>query len=234
MRALIRVVVLVVALAFVLAGCGKEVKLTYSTTPDNLVVEVSSSGGLPAPWDDNVASFRLYGDGRIVEVSGETGHGMLVEGRLDEAAVKDLLVKIRDAGFFGLDDVYRDKGIMDGVTERVAVTLTEGKKAVSDYMVKVPALTKTLEVIQNYPVNGLRDFVPEKGYLVVQKSVEPPAKPQTPPPEVAALIPPGDRLEQAVSGRKPIEMDGQAFLALKKWEATQQYVGADVQAGGTW
>jgi hypothetical protein len=234
MRAISKVVVLIAILALLLAGCANEVNLSYSDAPENMVVEVSSSGGLPTPWVDNVASFKLYGDGRVVKVSDESRHGILVEGRLDEAATKDLLLKIREAGFFGLKNKYSNKGIMDGVTARVAVNLAEQKKTVSNYMADVPGFTRTREVIRDYPINDLRDFVPEKGYLVVQKNVVPQAKPQTPPPEITALLPSGDLLEQAASGHKPIELDGQVFLTLKKWESPQQYAGADVQVVGTW
>jgi hypothetical protein len=234
MRAISILVVLVMILALSVAGCADEVDLSYRSTPENVVIELSSSGGLPTPWVDNVASFTLYGDGRVVKVSDESGHEMLVEGKLDEAAVKDLLLKIRQAGFFGLSNEYFDKGVMDGVTTRVGVNLVGQKKAVSDYMVEVPGLTRTIKVITGYRVNDVHDFVPEKGYLVVRKDTEAPSKPQTPPPEITALIPSGDQLKQATSEHKPIELDGKAFLALKKWESTQQYVGADVQVGGTW
>jgi hypothetical protein len=234
MRAISTMVVLIAILALVLAGCANKVNLSYSAAPENVVAEVSSSGGLPTPWVDHVSSFKLYGDGRVVKVSGESKHGMLVEGKLDEVAMKDLLVKIQEAGFFGLEKAYSNKGVMDGVTTRVAVNLTGQKKTVSNYMVDVPGLTKTLDVISGYPVSGLHDFVPEKGYLMVLKDSEPPANPQTPPPEIAALIPSVDRLEQAASSHKPIELDGEMFLTMKKWESDQQYAGANVLVGGTW
>jgi len=99
-------------------------------------------------------------------------------------------------------------------------------------MADVPGFTRALDVIRGYPVNGVHDFVPDKGYLVVQKDTEPPAKPQTPPSDITDLLPSGDRLENAAPGHKPIELDGQTFLALKKWESTQQYAGADVLVGG--
>jgi hypothetical protein len=228
------VALLTAILALVLAGCANEVDLSYRAAPENVVVEVSSSGGLPTPWVDKVASFKLYGDGRAVKVPDVSKHGMLVEGKLDQAAMKELLSKIQEAGFFGLRSAYSNKGVMDGVTAKVVVNLAKQKKTVSNYMADVPGFTRTLDVIRGYPVNGLHDFVPEKGYLVVQKDTEPPAKPQTPPPEITALLPSGDRLEQAASGHKPIELDGQAFLTLKKWESAQQYTGADVLVGGTW
>lgn len=169
MRAISMVVVLIAILALVLAGCANEVNLSYSAAPENVVVEVSSSGGLPTPWVDNVASFKLYGDGRVVKVSDESRHGMLVEGKLDEVAMKVLLLKMQEAGFFGLKNAYSAKGVMDGVTARVAVTLVEQKKTVSNYMADVPGFTRTLDVIRGYPVNGVYDFVPDKGYLVVRE-----------------------------------------------------------------
>jgi len=234
MRAISTAVVLTAILALVLAGCANEVNLSYSTAPKNVVVEVSSSGGLPTPWIDHVSSFKLYGDGRVVKVSDKSKHGMLVEGKLDETAMKAMLVKIQEAGFFGLENTYSKKGVMDGVTTKVAVNLAEQNKTVSNYMADVPGFSRTLDVIDGYPVNGLHDFVPEKGYVMVLKDTEPPAKPQTPPPEITALLPSGDRLEQAASSDKPIELDNQAFLTLKKWESDKQYAGAEVQVGGTW
>ncbi|HEY5530455.1 MAG TPA: hypothetical protein VIK22_00470 [Candidatus Anoxymicrobiaceae bacterium] len=234
MRAISTVAVLIAVFALILAGCANEVNLSYSAAPENVVVELSSSGGLPTPWVDNVSSFKLYGDGRVVKESDDSKHRMLVEGKLDQAAMKDLLVKIREAGFFELVNAYSNKGVLDGVTDRVAVNLAGQKKTVTNYMEDVHPFTRTQDVIRAYPVKGLHDFVPEKGYLVVQKNTEPPAKPQTPPGEIAALVPSGDRLEQAASGHKPIELDGQGFLTLKKWESAQQYAGADVLVGGTW
>jgi len=234
MRAISWFVVIIAIPALILAGCANEVDLSYNPAPDNVVVEVSSSGGLPAPWVDHVSSFKLYGDGRVVKESDGSKHGMLVEGKVDGAAMKALLLKIREAGFFELDNRYFNKGVMDGVTAKVAVNLAGQKKTVSNYMEDVYPFTRTIDVIDSYPVNGLQDFVPEKGYLVVQKSTEPPAKPQTPPPEIAKLLPSGDRLEQAVSDHKPIELDGQSFLSLKKWESPLQYAGADVAVGTTW
>jgi|GEM_PF-1256355 len=234
LRAISAVVVLIAILALVLAGCANDVNLSYDSSSENVVVEVSSSGGLPTPWVDQVSSFTLYGDGRVVKESDQSKHGMLVEGKLDNAAMKDLLLKIQEAGFFGLKNAYSNKGVMDGVTSKVAVNLSEQKKTVTNYMADVPGLTETLSIINGYPATGLHDYVPEKGYLVVLKDTEPPANPQTPPPEITTLIPSGDRLEQAASSHKPIEVDGKAFLTLKKWESDQQYVGAEVQVGGTW
>lgn len=222
------------ACALLAAGCCKEVPLAYDTSPENLVVEVSSSGGLPTPWVDNVPSFRLYGDGKVLKLAGEGAHEVLVEGRLDLERVTALLEHVREAGFFGLEDEYRDKGVMDGVTVKVAVNLQDETKTVSNYMVEVPKFTRTLEVLRNYPLGKTATYVPEKGYLVVQREVEAPENPQVPSPEAAALIPPGDQLEKAVTDHKAIEVDGQAFTALKEWESAQKYVGADVQVDGTW
>ncbi|MHB8896319.1 MAG: hypothetical protein ACYC99_14230 [Candidatus Geothermincolia bacterium] len=234
MRAFAILVVSVSILALLLTGCASKVDLSYGTSPGNVVVEVSSSGGLPTPWVDNVSSFKLYGDGRVVKVADESKHGMLVEGKLDDAGVKDLLLKIQEAGFFGLKNSYFNKGVMDGTTTKVAVNLTGQKKIVTNYMLDVPGFTKTLDVIREYPVNGLHDFVPEQGYLVVRKDVEPPSKPQTPPPEITALLPSQDQLEQAASAHKPIAVDGRTFVTVKKWESSQPYAGAEVQVGGTW
>lgn len=222
------------ACALLAAGCGKEVSLAYDTSPENLIVEVSSSGGLPTPWVDSVPSFRLYGGGKVLKLAREGTHEVLVEGRLNAKQVMAMLEQVRESGFFGLEDKYFDKGVMDGVTVTVAVHLKDETKTVSNYMVKVPKFSRTLEVLRSYPIGKTGTYVPEKGYLVVQREGEAPENPQVPPPEAAALIPPADRLEQAVTDRKAIEVDGQTFTALKEWESTQKYVGADVQVDGTW
>jgi hypothetical protein len=208
--------------------------LAYDSSPENLVVVVNSSGGLPTPWVDSVPSFRLYGDGKVLKLAGEGTHALLVEGRLNAERVKAMLEQVREAGFFGLEDKYRNKGVMDGVTVNVAVNLKDETKTVSNYMVEVPKFARTLEVFRSYPLGKTGTYVPQKGYLVVQREGEAPENPQVPPPEAATLIPPANRLEQAVTDRKAIEVDGQTFTALKQWESTQKYVGADVQVDGIW
>lgn len=234
MRAIAFFVGLLAIVALILTGCTGEADLSYDPSPDKLVVQVSTSGGLPTPWVDNVPSFRLWGDGRVVKVPADSKQVALVEGKLEEKAVEDLLKQIEEAGFFDLKNMYRDDRVMDGVTTTVAVNLDSQKKAVSNYMADVPAFAKTVETINNFPVGETHDYVPETGYLVVRKESEPPKNPQVPPPDVAAMLPSGDELVASVANHKPIEIGGKEFVVLKNWEVTQEYAGIDVQVGDTW
>jgi len=235
MRAISMALALAMALAVLVAGCSENVELAYDSAPTNVVVEVSSSGGLPTPWLDGAALFTLYGDGRVVKKSDETKHVLLlVEGRLDQDSLDELLRKIEDMGFFELENDYRNRKVMDGVTSTIAVNLVDQKKVVSNYMADVPAFADTRRAIMEFPVDGLRVYIPDRGYLYVSRESRAPENPQVPPPDIASLVPGPEKLEEAAAGRKTIELDGKPFVALKKWESTQRYVGLDIQAGTTW
>ena len=232
-----RTAVLVVALsllfsaAAVSAGCGRSIPvLSYDSSPGNVVAELKSFGGLVPQWADEVPDLRLYGDGKVVRKDG-SGR-LLVEGRLDEEQVKDLLEKIGDTGFFNLKASYFDRRVMDGATTEVSVNLTGEKKKVDVYMMKVKPFNETVGLLMDYPLGGQKTYVPDRGYLVVTEREE--ASPDTAgaPPEIAALLPDGATLLQAADGRKPIEIPGEAFAKIAEYDSKQQYSGTRVTVDG--
>jgi hypothetical protein len=229
------VLILLIAGAVVVSGCGKETpaSLDYDKSPDNVVVEYWAGGGLPAPWDDNVSEFRLFGDGTLIRSDPSIKHLVLLKGQISEESMKELLEKIAEAGFFGLKDEYANKNIFDGTSQDITVNLKEGKKKVHIYMMDVKEFNAAGKLLMDYPTNPtFADYVPEKGYLVVQKSTGGQKAALDPSNEIFGLLPDTAVLKQVADTRKPIEIDGASFAKLKRFESQQQYVGFVVQADG--
>jgi hypothetical protein len=226
---------LLVAAAVVAAGCEKKkpTSLDYDRSPNNVIVEYWAGGGLPAPWDDKVPEFRLFGDGTMIRSDPSSRHLVLLEGRISEKNVKELLEKIADAGFFGLKDEYLNKDIFDGGSQDITVILKKGKKKVHVYMMDVKEFDATRKLLMDYPADStLADYVPEKGYLVVQKSTGGQRAVVDPSNEIFALLPDAAALKQAAESRKQIAIDGAGFVKIKRFAAPLQYLGFAVQVDG--
>jgi hypothetical protein len=227
---------LVTATSLVSGGCSrKKVSLEYDPSPENLLVELKTTGGIPTPWVDGIPDFRLYGDGRVVARPGRNARVPVVEGRLAPEQVRDLLSKIEETGYFELGPEYADRKVMDGVTERLTVNLKDQKKEVRVYMKDVKAFDKASAVVMGYPLSDSREYVPATGYLYVQKNQggEGSASSQPAPPEVLSLLPPQAELLKAAETRKPLAIDGQAMVSIMKYESGQKYLGLDAQVDGT-
>src|SRR5450756_2917234 len=71
---------LALLVAVVAPGCEekKPASLDYDQSPDNVIVEYWAGGGLPAPWDDIVSEFRLFGDGTIIRTDPSSKHLSLI------------------------------------------------------------------------------------------------------------------------------------------------------------
>jgi hypothetical protein len=221
-------------IAFTALSCGcekKEVSLAYDSSPEKLVVELRTSGGLPTPWVDGISEFKLYGDGRVIERPGGDERKPMVEGRLTPDEIRALLKRIRDTGFFGLKSEYANRKVMDGVTQRITVNLKDQKKEVRVYMKDVKEFAGAKDVIMGYPFRDSRDYVSDKGFLLVQKSQEA-STDQPAPPEVMALLPPTADLLQAADTRKPIEISGESLVSIMKYESAQKYRGLVVKVEG--
>jgi hypothetical protein len=214
----------VIACTVLVCGCEKEVSLEYDPSPGNLLVEMRTGGGLPTPWVDGISEFKLYGDGRVIARSGGDERKPMVEGKLTPREVRALLRRIRDRGFFNLRDEYANRQIMDGVTQQITVNLKDGKKEVRVYMKDVKEFDAAAEVILGYPLKDSREYVPDKGYLWVQKSSEAPTD-QPAPPELAAALPSAAELLQAAETRKPVEISGETLVSLMRYESAQKYRG---------
>ena len=226
---------LLVAAAVVASGCEKKkpASLDYDKSPDNVIVEYWSGGGLPAPWDDVVPEFRLFGDGTIIRSDPSSKHLVLLKGQISEEKVKELLEKISEVGFFGLKDEYVNKNIFDGTSQDITVNLKEDKKKVHVYMMDVKEINAARKQLMDYPANQtFADYVPEKGYLVVQKSTGGQKAVVDPSSETFRLLPDAAALKQGAESRKPIAIDGASLAKLKRLESQQQYVGFAVQADG--
>jgi hypothetical protein len=227
--------VLLVAVAVFASGCEKKkpASLDYDRSPNYVVVEYWAGGGLPAPWDDIVSEFRLFGDGTMVRPDPSSKHLVLLKGQISEEKVKELLEKIAETGFFGLKDEYVNKNIFDGTSQGINVNLKEGKKKVRVYMMDVKEINAARKLLMDYPMNPtFADYVPEKGYVVVQKSTGGQKAVVDPSSEIFALLPDATALKQAAESRKPVEIDGASLAKLKRFESQQQYVGFAVQADG--
>jgi len=224
---------LLVAAAVFGSGCEKKkpASLDYDRSPNYVVVEYWAGGGLPAPWDDIVSEFRLFGDGTMVRPDPSSKHLVLLKGQISEEKVKELLEKIAETGFFGLKDEYVNKNIFDGTSQGINVNLKEVKKKVRVYMMDVKEINAARKLLMDYPMNAtFADYVPEKGYVVVQKSTGGQKPVVDPSSEIFALLPDATALKQAAESRKPVEIDGASFAKLKRFESQQQYVGFAVQA----
>jgi len=155
----------------------------------------------------------------------------LLKGQISEEKVKELLEKIAETGFFGLKDEYVNKNIFDGTSQGINVNLKEVKKKVRVYMMDVKEINAARKLLMDYPMNAtFADYVPEKGYVVVQKSTGGQKPVVDPSSEIFALLPDATALKQAAESRKPVEIDGASFAKLKRFESQQQYVGFAVQA----
>jgi hypothetical protein len=226
-------VLVIAALAFsvLVCGCDKEVSLEYDPSPGNLLVEMRTGGGLPTPWVDGISEFKLYGDGRVIARPGGDERKPMVEGKLTPGQVRALLKSISDTGFFNLKEEYADRKIMDGTTRRITVNLKDEKKQVMVYMKDVKEFDAAAKVILGYPLGDTQEYVPEKGYLWVQKSSEAPTD-QPAPSELVAEMPSAAQLLQAAETREPVEISGQTLVDLMRYESAQKYRGLVVKLDG--
>ncbi len=219
--------VLLATSAALLTGCGeKEVSLEYEPQPELCVVKVESGGGLPYPGDDLIPLFQLYGDGRCVKYQADPdGGGGYVQGKLDQAAMADLLSKLAQTGFFDLEGEYRDPEVYDATYRSIAVDLVEADKTVTVWMLsEVPEFDEVYGLILDYPIGETSTYVPEQGYLVVVKYpvlgnedyeyVDPAS-------DIGKLLPDIDTLYRAAADHVAVAVDGETFMRLKDYDNAQ-------------
>ncbi len=212
--------------ALLLSGGENGVDLTYSTNPQDVVIQVESGGGPPPLWEDYMPGYRLFGDGTVIMQDPNTNKGLMVQGKLSAEDMHKLLQQIKDTGFFDLDADYGDETVYDGSYTIITVKVASGTQQVLVYMTEVPAFSAARNVILNYPVGTVTDYVPAQGYLVSMTyrggsiatlGPENPAYAALPDP--AALASAADDYGAAV----PVE--GKKFAILKRLESGQQYLG---------
>ncbi len=212
--------------ALLVGGESVKVDLTYSQSPDEVIIQVEGGGGPPPLWEDYIPGYRLFGDGTVIMQDPDTTKGLMVQGKLGAEQVTDLLQQIKDAGFFELNADYGNDQIYDGSYSIITVQVASGQQQVLVYMTDVPAFTKTREAILNYPVSDITDYVPAQGYLMATTyrggtiaALEPGTE------GYAALPDPATLQSAAVSYGTAVPVEGSKFQVLKKLESQQQYIG---------
>ena len=135
---------ILVVCAVVIAACtdagngdGKDTtseRLTHPGTSDEVVIEVSSGGGLALPAvrvSDTVPRIWISGDGRYLQqvARGADAPALttLEERRIPEAALQRLLGDASDAGLLADSPDYGTPKIFDAVNTRVVV-VAEGRR----------------------------------------------------------------------------------------------------------
>lgn len=215
-----------------LPGCGREVALEYDPSPDAVVIEYLTGGGLAPQWIDNAANFTLYGDGRVIRKVKDDDHGRLEQGRLTPGEVDDLLSKIRSTGFFDLKEEYFNDKVMDAPSSDITVSLKGGEKKVHIYATEVKPFEETAGLLMSVPIADTADYVPETGYLFVRDWVNTTNEPVETTGEIYGLLPGAPQLIQAAEGNKPLRIDGDTFVKIKELEAGQKFAGIPVVIDG--
>jgi hypothetical protein len=209
-------------------GCGKssEISLEYNKSPANVIIQVKTFGGMPAPWDDTVPSFTLHGDGTVVKWGENESRSVLVSGKMTDGQVSDLLARIRDAGFFDLETWYQDEGVYDYTFTSIEVNLQQDSHKVTDYFVKLDAFDSALQAIMEAPGQDLKDASGGRGYLIAQTH-------QTtdtdtvldPSSDIYSLLPDTPVLQWAAKANEPVGINGKDFARIKRFAADHNAMG---------
>ncbi|MBN1289774.1 MAG: hypothetical protein JXA49_09090 [Actinobacteria bacterium] len=215
-----------------LSGCGGKVIITYDKSPENPVVEYRTGGGLAPLTEDQIADFMLFGDGRVVKDSEESRTGLMVEGKLDEEGVKELLEEIEEAGFFNLEDEYFNKDVMDAPGSRMSVNLNGRKKAVYVYAMDVKGFDEAVGAVMGFPVEDEKEYIPVSGFLYIN-SVDPGEIEDGGYPGPAGSLPAPEEMARAAETGEPVEVDGGTFAELKSYESEKGKYGIGVTVDGS-
>lgn len=203
------------------AGCDKKstFSLNYMDSFANVVIQVKSFGGMPAPWDDYAPDFTLYGNGTVV-MRGESSQEPMRQGKMSSDDIDQLLASIRDAGFFDLNTWYEDRNVYDYTTTSIEVTLEERNQKVTDYYLKVEAFNQTLQAIMDAQVKDLKDYTPARGYLVTQKheavGTDVVVGADS---EIYPLLPQASVLQWAAVANQAVALPGKDFALIKRYAA---------------
>jgi hypothetical protein len=116
------------------------VSLTYDHSPEALIIEVDTYGGLiPPPMSRHVADLRIYGDGLVVRAEeGEpSSRGLdrrVMTGYLTEEELDEIVGFIAGQGFFQLEDRYMPSPAPTDLPSRhITVNLLDTSKTVTIY-----------------------------------------------------------------------------------------------------
>jgi hypothetical protein len=115
--------------------------IAYPTGASDLVLRVSTGGGLagPAPAAQSIPGFSLYGDGRVIvegpqiEIYPSPALPPLVQTQLTSEGVQRLLIAARGAGLDGPDRHFQLGNIADATTTVFIVVTADGRHTTSAY-----------------------------------------------------------------------------------------------------
>ncbi|MCW1957481.1 MAG: hypothetical protein KIH64_002835 [Mycobacterium sp.] len=120
-------------IAVVLASCSNagtaaaEPRQADSGTSGDMVIEVSSGGGLAPPAvrvSDSLPRIWIGGDGRYLRQTSKSGSPAVIaleERRIPDAALAGLIQDARAAGLLDVDPDYGDPPVADAMVTRVVV-----------------------------------------------------------------------------------------------------------------
>jgi len=212
---------------FAMTSCGKTggISLDYNKSPVNVIIQVKTFGGMPAPWDDTVPSFTLHGDGTVVKLADNESRNMLVSGKMTDSQVNDLLARILDAGFFDLETWYQGEAY-DYTFTSIEVNLQQESHKVTDYFVKLDAFNSALQAVMEAPAQDLKDAAGGRGYLIAQKhqasdkdTVVDSSS------DIYTLLPDASVLQWAAKANQPVGIAGKDLIRIKRYAADHNTTG---------
>lgn len=217
---------------FAVASCGKNsgISLDYNKSAANVIIQVKTFGGMPAPWDDTVPSFTLHGDGTVVKLGDNESKNVLVSGKMTDSQVNDLLVRIQDAGFFDLETWYQGEAY-DYTFTSIEVNVQQESHKVTDYFVKLDAFNSALQAIMEAPAQDLKDAAGGRGYLIAKKyQVSDKDTVVDSGSEIYALLPDASVLQWAAKADEPVGIAGKDFVRIKRYAADHNTTGLVVKS----
>jgi hypothetical protein len=161
-----------VLMGCILAGCGQpKVDLAYSTNPDDVIVQATSTGGLvpEAYVQSYIPGFRLYGDGRVVWSNWSDGQTSVQQANMTAEEMSVLVAWIAGKGFFGMKNLYIPKNPpTDLPNDCVRVNPMNEQKIVCEYYEGAPK--KWWEIYghlrRGADVTGYQPYQPMKGRVI--------------------------------------------------------------------
>ncbi len=222
-------------LLLLLAACNvlqPPPDLAWDHDPETVIIRVTSGGGLEpeAASRNRIPLGQVWGDGRIVWTeTGKNGERLVLQGRLSETEMADLLQTFAGKGFWRLKDFYEPKEqVFDSSTTSVTVNLLAENKRVSEYHEGAPRAFHELAGLVAAGAGAAgTPYQPQRGYLTA-RPFEPWDGLDTAELPVWDAAAAGLSLEDAMGG---VWVDGPALA--QAWElVNRKYWSPMVIAGG--
>lgn len=123
-------------------ACGEaEEKLTHPTRVGEIVMKMTTFGGLPPPPDvleRILPSFVLYGDGSVIVAGGDGILPTMQIGRVNERGIQTILYAARDAGLTQGDRQLQVGDLFDASTTHIVVVADEAEHRTDVYGLGYP------------------------------------------------------------------------------------------------